>query len=166
MQRSPHRPFLQAASRRKIIGRAGRHQRDEVSIEPGHIGATRIQIICPCGNVERFRAANEIIVFLLREENVRRWGGLTYSSIADPAFTGTFWNTDRHVWETERHVLIAIDAIETSDGECRRYAAFLHDVVSRSYARHGQKQQRIWVATHPVSVVHDVVSQANGKGRI
>jgi hypothetical protein len=121
----------------------------------GHtlVHATRIQLICPCGNDAQVRAAREVIAALLGDECVQRWGGITYSGVADPSFIGAFWNEHQRDWEIDRNVLILIDAPGEPESACRDYAVRLHDLVARIYAARGEWQRRLWVSVHPVTLV-------------
>ncbi|MHB8575253.1 MAG: hypothetical protein ACYDCQ_07955 [Dehalococcoidia bacterium] len=129
----------------------------------GSVAGTRIQILCPCGNEAQARAANAVLAALLREENVRRWGGLTCSAVAEPSVVGAFWNERERDWEIDRSVLVLIDAIGEPESECWTYAARLHDLVARIYDRHLQPQRRFWVTVHPVRIVDTGASSVFGK---
>lgn len=115
----------------------------------------RILLICPCGTLERFRAANEVILHLLRDPVVRRWGGLTYSSVADPSFTGAFWHDGRDGWETDQHVLVFIDVVGHPEPLGADFAARLRDTVAAIYRRHGAEQRHVWVTLQPLQAPCD-----------
>ncbi len=108
----------------------------------------RVLLICPCGNLQRFRAANEVILHLLRDPVVQRWGGLTYSSIAEPAFSGAFWHADG--WETDENVLVFIDVVGALQPPGTAYLEDLRDTVAAIYRRHGEAQHHVWVTLQPL----------------
>lgn len=108
----------------------------------------RILLICPCGNLQRFRAANAVIAHLLGDPVIQRWGGLTYSSIAEPAFSGAFWHADG--WETDENVLIFVDVVGAPEPPGSAYLAGLRDAVATIYRRHGEAQRHVWVTQQPL----------------
>lgn len=124
------------------------------------VAATRVQVVCPAGNAALFRATNRIIGVLLAEQDVRDWGGFTYSLPTPPMFLGYFWRTDRGEpqrsgWESDRNVLILIDVRGQSADEVLPYFVRLRQRVAEIYATELQAQAALWITAHPLNILWD-----------
>lgn len=122
---------------------------------PRFVDATRAQLICPAGNAALYRATNAIVSFLLAEQQIRAWGGFTYSSIAPTVFVGKYWDTDRASWEEDQNAIIFLDVPELSPDALLPYLATLRDRVNAAYASAGQPQKAVWITAHPIQIVAD-----------
>jgi len=121
--------------------------------------ATRVQLICPCGNVPLLRAANAILAKLLEEVVIQEWGGFTYSSLTPPVFFGQFWDTSQQgqppAWEEDQSVLITIDAPAQTVSSVLTYFTALREMVNSVYQEVGESQKELWITAHPLSILVD-----------
>ena len=120
---------------------------------PHFISATRIQLVCPCGNSALYRATVSIIALLLDEREIQQWGGLTYSSVDSPTFVGKFW--DDQSWEEDHNVLIFVDAPRKTFAGILTYFAQLRDLVNEVYAAVGQPQKALWITAQSIRILQD-----------
>ncbi|GEM_PF-5597810 len=125
---------------------------------PRLIEATRVQIVCPSGSLYLRIATNEIVRVLLLEENIQKWGGITYSSVAPPVFVGQFWNKPEvgdPWWDEDLNVIITIDIPGEPLPNVLSYFGTLRDRVSQVYEDLGQPQKLIWITFQAIEILLD-----------
>ncbi len=121
------------------------------------ISATRILLVCPCGNAALNRAAKAILVFLQKEHQIQQWKGLTFSSFVPPVFTGLFWDEEeeraKEKWKTDYNLLVTIDAPELLPSDLFDYLTRLYGRLNTFYANEGLPQKKLWITVHPLAIL-------------
>lgn len=119
---------------------------------------TRIQLICPAGNLNLRRATDDIIVYLRGLQTVQRWGGLTYSRPRSPVFRGEFWSVPKGSppvegsWVQDQNIVIVIDAPGWSANDLSFFLAGVHDRAAEIYRQRGEEQETLWITTQAIHI--------------
>jgi len=122
---------------------------------PTFITATRVQICCPCGNGALYRAANNVIVLLLYELNIKDWHKITYSHVNDPVFISRSWNRDR--WEEINNILIFIDIPGQSISDILPHFIKMREKISEVYpvTSENEPNKKIWITAYEMKILSD-----------
>ncbi len=122
---------------------------------PTFITATRVQIVCPCGTSESYRATNRVIALLLHQLKIKAWGRFSYSRINTPVFTGHCWNRDR--WEEDKNVLIFIDIPEQSLTDVLPHFINMREEINAEYTtKTGDGVKKgVWITAHQMYILSD-----------
>jgi hypothetical protein len=120
---------------------------------PRFITGVRLQIVCPCGTSPLYDATNRIIMALLEEPEIRRWGGITYSSVLHPVFSGQFWNNGK--WEEDQNAVVLVDVPHGTTSGILPYLTRLRNRIDQVYEDVGQPQQALWITAQSVRILSD-----------